>query len=723
MSLLNMRFAGAWMACYSLCFGCAAGVLLAVHAALEPAQQMRFSEALSSAAGLLVVLSLLLLAATGFLAQWIIHTYFKPLAQLTESVRLIASSNPALRANISGTAALRQLAQAVNLLAEKRKSALTDVDARIKQAHANLDEERNRLAALMSELAQSVIVCNTAGRILLYNQRARELFAGANNGANDTNTKAAPAYIGLGRSLFSVIERDLFVHSVEQLELRIAQGEARPVAEFMIPMAANRMLRARMAPVMADDGKDSPSREALSGHVLLLQDVSDAVIAGEQRDQLQQRLVENARAAIANIRAAVENILNYPDADAARRHQFTAIINEEAHRLGAELDRATREHSDYVKRHWSLDQMRAADLVALIRRRIESQYGMTTRTADVANDVWVNADSYTLMLAVCHLAHQLREMMRVKNLRFRATASVRHVHIEMAWHGAPLPAAAARAWQDDAAGVAGSLSVNDILQRHNGEAWYENDLASAYSMFRILLPLAAAGKALAARREQSERPEYYDFDLFNQPGQTRALDDLPLNELTYTVFDTETTGLEPSAGDEIISIGAVRIVNNRVLAAEIFDQLVDPQRPLTAASMKIHGIRPEMLHGQPAIAPVLAAFQRFCEDTVLVGHNAAFDLRFLQLKEAATGVRFTHPVLDTLLLSAVLHGDLESHALEAIAARYGISVVGRHTAVGDAILTAEIFVKMIPLLAARGILTLRQAREASQKTYYARIRY
>jgi len=239
----------------------------------------------------------------------------------------------------------------------------------------------------------------------------------------------------------------------------------------------------------------------------------------------------------------------------------------------------------------------------------------------------------------------------------------------------------------------------------------------------MLLPLAAPDRPPAFHPSRDSRPEYYDFDLFNQPDQTRELDDLPLRKLTYTVFDTETTGLDPSAGDEIISIGAVRIVNGRLLASEIFDQLVDPQRPITEASARIHGIRPEMLQGQPTLKPVLSAFHRFCEDTALVGHNAAFDLRFLQLKEEATGVRFTQPVLDTLLLSAVLHGDLESHVLEAIAERYGINVVGRHTAVGDAIVTGEIFLRMIPLLEGRGIVTLRQAREASQRTLYARVRY
>jgi len=80
-------------------------------------------------------------------------------------------------------------------------------------------------------------------------------------------------------------------------------------------------------------------------------------------------------------------------------------------------------------------------------------------------------------------------------------------------------------------------------------------------------------------------------------------------------------------------------------------------------------------------------------------------------------------VLDTLLLSAVLHRDLGEHQLEAIAGRFAVSVTGRHTALGDAMVTGEIFLRMIPLLAERGIVTLRQAREASQKTLHARIHY
>jgi DNA polymerase-3 subunit epsilon len=186
------------------------------------------------------------------------------------------------------------------------------------------------------------------------------------------------------------------------------------------------------------------------------------------------------------------------------------------------------------------------------------------------------------------------------------------------------------------------------------------------------------------------------------------------------VLDTETTGLDPRE-DELIAIGAVRIVNGRILLPETFDTLIDPRRPVSPESTRIHGLSRSMLDGQPGIEQVLPRFARFAEDTVLVGHNVAFDMRFLAEKEAATGVRLAQPVLDTLLLSPVVHPEHQDHSLEAIAGRLGVSVVGRHTALGDALVTAEVFVRLLRLLEERGIDTLGQALDAARRTLQARV--
>jgi DNA polymerase-3 subunit epsilon len=263
-----------------------------------------------------------------------------------------------------------------------------------------------------------------------------------------------------------------------------------------------------------------------------------------------------------------------------------------------------------------------------------------------------------------------------------------------------------------------------VLDRHGGEAWTQAHKQSHTAWFRFLLPLGdRVATAAAPPAAVGSRPEFYDFDLFGRIEASRELDDRRLADLTYTVFDTETTGLQPSAGDEIISIGAVRIVNGRLLKQEIFEQLVNPRRPLDPESARIHGIDARALADQPTIGGVLPAFYRFCEDTVLVAHNAAFDMRFIELKEAASGVRFNQPVLDTLLLSAAVHPETRSHGLEEIAERLGVAVVGRHTALGDALVTAEVFLRLLPLLAERGIGTLAEARAAAQKTHYAQLAY
>ena len=139
--------------------------------------------------------------------------------------------------------------------------------------------------------------------------------------------------------------------------------------------------------------------------------------------------------------------------------------------------------------------------------------------------------------------------------------------------------------------------------------------------------------------------------------------------------------------------------------------------------MAIHGITPKMVANQPTIGKVLPHFHRFAEGAVLVAHNAAFDMRCLQLKEAQTGVKFVNPVLDTLLLSTIIHPHQESHSLDEIAARLSLTNIGRHTALGDAIVTAEVLLKMIPLLEAKGIMTLNDALLASTRSPYAKISY
>jgi DNA polymerase-3 subunit epsilon len=135
----------------------------------------------------------------------------------------------------------------------------------------------------------------------------------------------------------------------------------------------------------------------------------------------------------------------------------------------------------------------------------------------------------------------------------------------------------------------------------------------------------------------------------------------------------------------------------------------------------VHGITDEMVAGRSRLPEVLADLVRFGEDTAIVGHDIAFDLAFLRPVETETETPLPSRVLDVLLLSAVLHpAEGESHSLDALARRYGIPVLGRHTALGDALVTAEILVRMIDGLVGMGITTYGEAVEAAGSTPLAR---
>lgn len=660
--------------------------------------------------------------------------YVQGLLRMAENQNLMLGANRDFRIEEKGPPEVRALARTANALAQQRDELLRDVEAQIARAKQSVEEEKNRLAALMAELTQSVVVCNLDGRVLLYNSRARQQF----RALSDAPLVAGGGeLIGLGRSIYGVFDRNLISHALETIQDRLRRSTEQPVANFVTTGGAGQLLRVQMAPVLAGsagaqatespgDAGEGPERR-MTGFILMLDNVTRDFENEARRDQMLHTLTEGNRAALANVRAAAE-MLDYPDLDEPLRQRFRGVIRDEVKAMSERLDQTAGEFADALKSRWPLEEMLGADLVAAAQRRIETRLEVPTKIEEMDESLWVRVDSFSLLQALMYLVSRLSDEFEVREVRFRLSGAGRLVHLDLIWSGQAMSTETVMSWELEAMSFAGEsspLTVRDVIDRHGGEMWLEREKVRHRAFFRILLPAAAPREQMDASVfiKGESRPEYYDFDLFKWSERSHELDDRLLTELTYTVFDTETTGLNPSQGDEIIQIGATRIVNGKLLRQESFEQLVDPRRSLSPESIPIHGIQPEMLVNQPTIDKVLPAFHAFASDTVLIAHNAAFDMRFLQMKEKLTGLAFDQPVLDTLLLSAVLHPNQESHRLDAIAERLNLTIVGRHTALGDAIVTAEIFIKMIPLLAENGIRTLREAREAAEKSYYARIRY
>jgi DNA polymerase-3 subunit epsilon len=700
------------------------------------------------------------------LLRALFQQYVQGLLRMAETLRLMLGANRNFRVDPDGPPEVRELARAANDLAQQRDALLTDVEEQIRRAKATVEEEKNRLAALMSELAMGVVVCNLDGRILLYNSRARLQFKAL---AQGPTSMSGGALIGLGRSIFSILERGQITHSLENIQHRLRKGSAEPTANFITSTRSGALLRAQMAPVLraaagaavahTDDnppaplsgkgGDDAGSQAGpaqggvraasmgteleVTGYVLTIENITRNFEREAERDQALQNLTDGNRAALGNIRAAVETLIDSPDMEADFRERFTRVIADEAAAMSTRLESTMSRFADSLKTRWPLEDVLAIDILAAAARRIEDKLKLPIKNEEQDASLWMRVDSFALIQAITFLASRLQDHYAIRELRLRLSAEGKMVFVDLIWSGTPVSSETLYTWELEPMNVGAEVSpltLRDVIDRHGGEIWYQRDKAAHNAYFRIVLPAAAASDAIAAEQVQQHlhsdsRPEYYDFDLFAaRDAEGSGIDlDRRLTDLAYSVFDTETTGLEPSNGDEIIQMGAVRVVNNRLLRQEIFDQLVDPGIPLKPEGIPIHGITEAMVNGQPRLDVVLPAFHEFCAETVLVAHNAAFDMRFFQLKEDSLGVRFTQPVLDTLLLSAVIHPNQESHRLESIAERLGINVIGRHTALGDAFVTGEVFLKMVPLLAEMGIVTLRQALDAAQKTYFARVKY
>ena len=188
-------------------------------------------------------------------------------------------------------------------------------------------------------------------------------------------------------------------------------------------------------------------------------------------------------------------------------------------------------------------------------------------------------------------------------------------------------------------------------------------------------------------------------------------DDTRLEELPYFVFDLETTGLDVET-DTVISIGGVRMAGPRVYPAATIDRLVQPDRPIPPRSTAIHHITDDMVAGAPTFPQLWGTVEQLMHGTVLVGHSVGFDIAQLRTATRRAGIEWQPPpFLCTYLLGAALNDGLPSLTLDAIAEAFDVPVRGRHTALGDALLTAEVFARFIPRLMDRGVETLGEARE------------
>ena len=650
---------------------------------------------------------LLLLVILGGLVSLLFHYYIIPILQLGEETKLVSLVNPDYHIEPRGSKEIIQLTTILNEAGREFKRLRTEVEEQIRQAKAQLKNERNRLAALMSQLPSGVLVCNADGQVLLYNSQAQKLLQ-------------QPGHlIGLGRSLFSVVDREPIIHALDLLYQAARQGQPAPSTQFMMRLHDRLSLKFNLAPIFSD----SDVNKTISGFVLTVENMTRQIEAELQRDLMFQTLTEAMHFSTGEIRQSISAILSRPGIDASELNAQCQTIDRASLAMEDQVRYAREDYARYQYTQARAENILGGYLLELLSKHLEQrlQFQVETRTV---NDLWLRVNSFTLVQGLVLFGGCLKQAGIEKISLDLEKLADRQARLKVTWPGCLLDRNLLTGWHrrplvQDASNRL--VSFLDMVEQQGGAVTIAGEETQCKDL-HLYLPLTEPDRHWDPDSRPGHRPISYEFNLFNQ-SVGEELGKAPLRRLTFVVFDTETTGLNPSEGDEIIQIGAIRIVNGRILYNETIDQLVNPCRSVPAASVEIHGISAELLKDQPTIDEVLPVFHHFAKGAVLVAHNAAFDMKFLQIKEEPCGVRFDHPVLDTLLLSSFVHPHQERHSLDEVARRLQIPIVGRHTALGDAIVTAEVLVKLLPLLEASGIHTLDDAIRGSADSPYAKLSF
>ncbi|SCY58841.1 3'-5' exonuclease [Paracoccus tibetensis] len=467
------------------------------------------------------------------------------------------------------------------------------------------------------------------------------------------NASAARLLPGLG--LDRPLDRHLLRGALEAAEARLAAGAG---ATDLICM--------------------TPEGQRLSGRMRRVEDGTLLIL----RDRPAERPAP--RATLEALRRHAATLVPMLDAlDGPIPPQLARAIRDE----GQGLAHATRQLSEIL----------AGDAPAGIAGLDELGAGLEL-AADLPRGLRFQAEAGPLNALLRHLDRCLRGQGLAPRLSLEAAGA--EALLALDWDGPPLAMDALEGWLAAAPDQGQpDITGTEILASHGTGLWPE----AAGDRARLVLPLRlVVGLADSAGVT-------YDFAL-----TTRGAASSRLADLTCVVFDTETTGLEPT--DRIVQIAGLRIARGR-LTGERFETLVHPGRPIPPASTAIHGIDDAMVAEAPDMTRALAAFHHFAEGAVLVAHNAPFDMGFLRRAAPETGAHFDNPVLDTVLLSAMVWGQSAPHSLDALTERLGIAIPpeARHTAMGDTVATAEAFLRLIAALEAKGIERLEQALAEGRK--------
>ncbi|HLA39242.1 MAG TPA: 3'-5' exonuclease [Candidatus Glassbacteria bacterium] len=253
-----------------------------------------------------------------------------------------------------------------------------------------------------------------------------------------------------------------------------------------------------------------------------------------------------------------------------------------------------------------------------------------------------------------------------------------------------------------------AITINNSLLENTLRLLEAGPLSSVEICRRVLMleraPALLADSVVAAMLEPDPRFERLGDGRWAACGGRLSPAMEELSRVSFVVVDVETTGFRPPA-DRVIELGMVRVEQGQVV--DSFETLLNPRRPIPGPITSLTGISWEMVSGSPTFEKICSTFLGFLGDSVFVAHNAPFDWRFVQSEVIlATGCRLLNPRLCTRILARRLLPEVDRRSLDELARFFNLGFTARHRALGDALVTAEILLRLLERALEKGINTL-----------------
>jgi len=659
---------GLWLLLAGVLLFAGLGLLLWLDTALQPSLPERIA---LWGLGLSPALVALLL---GVLLE---QRLFRPLRQFQVLLaRLVAS--PDARSDFPLEGWLKPLQPDLDHIRDGWRNDRARIHAARDEGAAEALRIQQALEGVLQVLELPLLICDDHQRLLLLNPAARELF------------HDHPA-LGLGRHISQLLPHASLSEALRQLP---EDGTPR---QLLLP-GEPRWLRCELRRLGAQHG----------GALITLSDTTHELEHHQRWRRELAELLPQLRGHAGSMNSAADALIQVQDNPELQQQLEQAMV-EDGRALALKIDALTRLIESQQLSQSGLEETWSNDLFSALQERLQGD-GITLTPLGIP--VWIRVDGPALLALLERLIRELALMRELDALDIEVLLGNRRVYLDLLWQGQPLSDQQLALWHelhlfDDPL----SPRIGDVLAQHGTELWSQPRQDSGTACLRLPVPASDRGARPRSRAVPDQpRPEFHDFSIAELPPPEAALAHTRLEALELVVFDTETTGLDLRGGDRIISLAACRILRGRLLAQDSFEQLVNPQRPIPPESTLIHGLSDQDVSSAPPIEVVLPRFRQYVGGGVLVAHNAAFDLLALRLASGDTGPAFEMPVLDTLLLSRAVDPGLDGHGLDDLAERFELVFPPgtRHTALGDARVTAELMLALLPRLRARGIETLEQ---------------